>query len=105
IVPSDGHENGQKEMKDEAEEEDEEEQKWTKGETEKQRKQELSPDATMEIQEGEPKKVTPNDSLVRRSISQQKSGVSVTIDDPIRTARQLSPPRGKTSNIIHVCNL
>ncbi len=49
--------------------------------------------------------VTPNDSLVRRSISQQKSGVSITIDDPIRTGRQLSPPRGKTSNIIHVCNL
>ncbi|XP_073692391.1 apoptotic chromatin condensation inducer 1b [Garra rufa] len=106
IVPSDGHENGQKEIKeDEEEEDDEEEQKWTKGETEKQRKHESSPDATMEIQEGELKKVTPNDSLVRRSISQQKSGVSVTIDDPIRTARQLSPPRGKTSNIIHVCNL
>ncbi|KAK2913618.1 hypothetical protein Q8A67_002017 [Cirrhinus molitorella] len=102
IVPSDGHENGQKEVK---EEEDDEEQKWTKGETDKQRKHESSPDATMEIQEGELKKVTPNDSLVRRSISQQKSGVSVTIDDPIRTARQLSPPRGKTSNIIHVCNL
>uniref|UniRef100_A0A8C2GQZ0 Apoptotic chromatin condensation inducer 1b n=1 Tax=Cyprinus carpio TaxID=7962 RepID=A0A8C2GQZ0_CYPCA len=103
IVPSDGHENGQKEIKEE--EEDDEEQKWTKGETEKQRKQENSPDVTMEIQEAEPKKVTPNDSLVRRSISQQKSGVSVTIDDPIRTGRQLSPPRGKTSNIIHVCNL
>uniref|UniRef100_A0A8C1JPU0 Apoptotic chromatin condensation inducer 1b n=1 Tax=Cyprinus carpio TaxID=7962 RepID=A0A8C1JPU0_CYPCA len=91
IVPSDGHENGQKEIKEE--EEDDEE------------KQENSPDVTMEIQEAEPKKVTPNDSLVRRSISQQKSGVSVTIDDPIRTGRQLSPPRGKTSNIIHVCNL
>lgn len=49
--------------------------------------------------------VTPNDSLVRRSISQQKSGVSITIDDPIRPSRELSPPRGKTSNIIHVCNL
>ncbi|XP_016102641.1 apoptotic chromatin condensation inducer 1b isoform X2 [Sinocyclocheilus grahami] len=104
IVPSDGHENGQKEIKEE-EEEDEEEQKWTKGETEKQRKRENSPDVTMEIQEGESKKVTPNDSLVRRSISQQKSGVSITIDDPIRTGRQLSPPRGKTSHIIHVCNL
>lgn len=102
IVPSDGQENGQEEIKDE---EDEEEQKWTKGETEKQKKQENSPDVTMEIQEGEAKKVTPNDSLVRRSVSQQKSGVSITIDDPIRTGRQLSPPRGKTSNIIHVCNL
>lgn len=52
IVPSDGHENGQKEIKDE----DEEEQKWTKGETEKHKKQENSPDVTMEIQEGEAKK-------------------------------------------------
>uniref|UniRef100_A0A671P839 Apoptotic chromatin condensation inducer in the nucleus-like n=1 Tax=Sinocyclocheilus anshuiensis TaxID=1608454 RepID=A0A671P839_9TELE len=102
IVPLDGHENGQKEME---EEDEEEEQKWTKGETEKQRKQESSPDASMEIQDGESKKVTPSDSLVRRSISQQKSGVSITIDDPIRTGRQLSPPRGKTSNIIHVYNL
>ncbi|XP_059364688.1 apoptotic chromatin condensation inducer in the nucleus-like [Carassius carassius] len=101
IVPSDGQENGQKEME---EEDDEEEPKWTKGETEKQRKQESSPDAPMEIQDGESKKVTPSDSLVRRSISQQKSGVSITIDDPIRTG-QLSPPRGKTSNIIHVYNL
>ncbi len=53
IVPSDGQENGQEEIKDE---EDEEEQKWTKGETEKQKKQENSPDVTMEIQEGEAKK-------------------------------------------------
>lgn len=49
--------------------------------------------------------VTPSDTLVRRSISQQKSGVSVTIDDPVRTSRQPSPPRGKISNIIHVTNL
>lgn len=49
--------------------------------------------------------VTPSDSVVRRSISQQNSGVSVTIDDPIRTTRQLSPPHGKVSNIIHVTNL
>lgn len=49
--------------------------------------------------------VTPNDSVVRRSISQQKVAVSITIDDPVRTGRQLSPPRGKTSNIIHICNL
>lgn len=49
--------------------------------------------------------VTPSDSVVRRSISQQNSGVSVTIDDPIRTARQLSPPHGKVSSIIHVTNL
>lgn len=49
--------------------------------------------------------VTPSDSVVRRSISQQKSGVSVTIDDPVRTTRQPSPPHGKVSNIIHVTNL
>ncbi|XP_077084240.1 apoptotic chromatin condensation inducer 1b [Siphateles boraxobius] len=103
IVPSDGHENGQKEMEDDDDEE--EEPKWTGGEKEMHRKQESSPDASIETQEGDSKKVTPNDSLVRRSISQQKSGVSITIDDPIRTGRQLSPPRGKTSKIIHVCNL
>uniref|UniRef100_A0A665X382 Apoptotic chromatin condensation inducer in the nucleus-like n=1 Tax=Echeneis naucrates TaxID=173247 RepID=A0A665X382_ECHNA len=49
--------------------------------------------------------VTPSDTLIRRSISQQKTGVSITIDDPVRTARQPSPPRGKVSNIVHVCNL
>ncbi|XP_048039795.1 apoptotic chromatin condensation inducer 1b [Megalobrama amblycephala] len=105
IVPSDGHENGQKEMEEEEEDDNEEETKWTGGEKEMHRKQESSPHASIETQEGDSKKVTPNDSLVRRSISQQKSGVSITIDDPIRTGRQLSPPRGKTSKIIHVCNL
>ncbi|XP_029970219.1 apoptotic chromatin condensation inducer in the nucleus [Salarias fasciatus] len=49
--------------------------------------------------------VTPSDTLIRRSISQQKTGVSITIDDPVRTARQPSPPRGKVSTIVHVCNL
>ncbi|KAM7378849.1 hypothetical protein PAMP_004444 [Pampus punctatissimus] len=49
--------------------------------------------------------VTASDTLIRRSISQQKTGVSITIDDPVRTARQPSPPRGKVSNIVHVCNL
>uniref|UniRef100_A0A3B4B6Q6 Uncharacterized protein n=1 Tax=Periophthalmus magnuspinnatus TaxID=409849 RepID=A0A3B4B6Q6_9GOBI len=49
--------------------------------------------------------VTPNDILIRRSISQQKIGVSITIDDPVRTAKQPSPPRGDVSNIVHVCNL
>ncbi|XP_051553576.1 apoptotic chromatin condensation inducer in the nucleus-like isoform X1 [Myxocyprinus asiaticus] len=101
VVSSDAYENGQKEM---VGDEDEEEQKWATGEKEKRcRKLESSSDA-METQEGNVK-VTPNDSLVRRSISQQKSGVSITIDDPIRTGRQLSPPHGKTSNIIHICNL
>uniref|UniRef100_H3CR73 Apoptotic chromatin condensation inducer 1b n=1 Tax=Tetraodon nigroviridis TaxID=99883 RepID=H3CR73_TETNG len=49
--------------------------------------------------------VAPSDSAVRRSISQQKSGVCITIDDPIRTTRQPSPSRGKLSNIVHVTNL
>ena len=49
--------------------------------------------------------VTPGDTLIRRSISQQKSGVSITIDDPVRTARQPSPARGKVSCIVHVSNL
>ncbi|XP_051570269.1 apoptotic chromatin condensation inducer in the nucleus-like isoform X2 [Myxocyprinus asiaticus] len=103
VVSFDGNENGQKEVGDE--DEDEDEQKWTTGEKEKcGRKLESSSDA-MKTQETDVKTVTPNDSLVRRSISQQKSGVSITIDDPIRTGRQLSPPRGKTSSIIHICNL
>ncbi|TMS02048.1 Apoptotic chromatin condensation inducer in the nucleus [Larimichthys crocea] len=55
--------------------------------------------------DGEAKKVTPSESLVRRSISQQKSGVSVTIDDPVRTTSQPSPSQAKISNIIHVTNL
>uniref|UniRef100_A0A6I8QVT4 Apoptotic chromatin condensation inducer 1 n=1 Tax=Xenopus tropicalis TaxID=8364 RepID=A0A6I8QVT4_XENTR len=51
-------------------------------------------------------RVTLGDTLLRRSISQQKSGVSVTIDDPVRTASQLpSPPRNKISCIVHICNL
>uniref|UniRef100_A0A8C9WLD0 Apoptotic chromatin condensation inducer 1b n=1 Tax=Scleropages formosus TaxID=113540 RepID=A0A8C9WLD0_SCLFO len=55
--------------------------------------------------ETEVKKVTPSDTLVRRSISQQKSGVSITIDDPVRSTKQPSPPRGKITNIVHICNL
>lgn len=49
--------------------------------------------------------VTPSDTLIRRSISQQKTGVSITIDDPVRTARQPSPPRGQVSSIVHIWNL
>ena len=51
--------------------------------------------------------VTPSDSVVRRSISQQKSGMSVTIDDAAAAPapRQPSPPRGKLSAIVHVSNL
>ncbi|KAM4809131.1 apoptotic chromatin condensation inducer in the nucleus [Rhinophrynus dorsalis] len=51
-------------------------------------------------------RVTMGDTLLRRSISQQKTGVSITIDDPVRTASQLpSPPRHKVSCIVHICNL
>ncbi|XP_069617714.1 apoptotic chromatin condensation inducer in the nucleus isoform X3 [Ranitomeya imitator] len=51
-------------------------------------------------------RVTLGDTLLRRSISQQKTGVSITIDDPVRTAsQQPSPPRRKPSCIVHICNL
>ncbi|XP_075175532.1 apoptotic chromatin condensation inducer in the nucleus isoform X7 [Anomaloglossus baeobatrachus] len=51
-------------------------------------------------------RVTLGDTLLRRSISQQKMGVSITIDDPVRTAsQQPSPPRRKPSCIVHICNL
>ncbi|KAM4537516.1 apoptotic chromatin condensation inducer 1b isoform 3-T3 [Odontesthes bonariensis] len=107
IVPSDNQENGQT---------NEEEEQVEKTEKEKQRrtskdkrKNSLSEEASeMQVSvnlDGDATKVTPSDSLVRRSISQQKSGVSVTIDDPVRTTAQPSPPRGKVSNIIHVTNL
>lgn len=49
--------------------------------------------------------VTLTDTLTRRSISQQRLGVSITIDDPVRTAQFPSPPRAKPSHIVHICNL
>lgn len=49
--------------------------------------------------------VATSEALIRRSISQQRTGVSITIDDPVRTARQPSPPRGKVSCIVHISNL
>lgn len=52
-----------------------------------------------------PPLVAAGDTLIRRSFSQQKTGVSITIDDPVRTARHPSPPRGKVSSIVHVSNL
>ncbi|XP_059211208.1 apoptotic chromatin condensation inducer 1b isoform X2 [Centropristis striata] len=106
VVPGDSQENGQTNEEEEVEKTEKEKQRRTSRD---KRKNSVSEDA-METQtfvkhEGEENKVTPSDSLVRRSISQQKSGVSVTIDDPVRTTRQPSPPRGKISNIIHVTNL
>ncbi|KAJ8387616.1 hypothetical protein AAFF_G00151660, partial [Aldrovandia affinis] len=115
VVHPEGQENGQKEPKrvDEEEEEEEEEGEadMERGNKEEKNSSSGSLEVAMEAQtpsatrEVELKKVTPSDTLVRRSISQQKSGVSITIDDPVRTARQPSPPRGKITNIVHICNL
>ncbi|XP_078501021.1 apoptotic chromatin condensation inducer in the nucleus isoform X2 [Lissotriton helveticus] len=55
--------------------------------------------------EPEIQKVTLTDTLIRRSISQQKTGVSITIDDPVRTSHVPSPPRFKVSTIVHISNL
>uniref|UniRef100_A0AAY4B106 Apoptotic chromatin condensation inducer 1a n=1 Tax=Denticeps clupeoides TaxID=299321 RepID=A0AAY4B106_9TELE len=111
VVPYDTQENGQKESKRSEQEEEEEEVAEAKDRMDVEEKQEGTFQVSMEMQSPSPgqdadmKTVTPSDTLVRRSISQQKSGVSVTIDDPVRTAKQPSPPRGKVSNIIHICNL
>ncbi|KAM5234971.1 apoptotic chromatin condensation inducer in the nucleus isoform 2-T2 [Ctenodactylus gundi] len=96
VVPAEGQENGQRE---EEEEEKEPEAEPT-----------VPPQVSVEVAlpppvEHEVKKVTLGDTLTRRSISQQKSGVSITIDDPVRTAQVPSPPRGKISNIVHISNL
>ncbi|XP_068953933.1 apoptotic chromatin condensation inducer in the nucleus isoform X5 [Petaurus breviceps papuanus] len=96
VVPAEGQENGQRE-----EEEEEKEPEVEPPET---------PQVSVEVAlpppvEHEVKKVTLGDTLTRRSISQQKSGVSITIDDPVRTAQVPSPPRGKINNIVHISNL
>ncbi|KAM4605423.1 uncharacterized protein acin1a [Polymixia lowei] len=114
VVPSESQENGQKEAKRSRQEEVEEDD--LRGDKERTRSHEEKMDGSlpgaMETQspshtshDVEMNTVTPSDTLIRRSISQQKSGVSITIDDPVRTARQPSPPRGKVSNIVHVSNL
>ncbi|XP_029929511.1 apoptotic chromatin condensation inducer in the nucleus isoform X2 [Myripristis murdjan] len=114
VVHSENQENGQKEVKKSRREELEEED--LRGDRERLRAHEEKMDSSfpsaMETQspshtshDVEMNTVIPSDTLIRRSISQQKSGVSITIDDPVRTARQPSPPRGKVSNIVHVCNL
>ncbi|XP_073924483.1 apoptotic chromatin condensation inducer in the nucleus isoform X2 [Castor canadensis] len=96
VVPAEGQENGQRE--------EEEEEKEPEAEPP------VPPQLSVEVAlpqpvEHEVKKVTLGDTLTRRSISQQKSGVSITIDDPVRTAQVPSPPRGKISNIVHISNL
>ncbi|XP_074838267.1 apoptotic chromatin condensation inducer in the nucleus isoform X2 [Carettochelys insculpta] len=97
VVLAEGQENGQGEEEEEEEKEPEEEQPE-------------APQVTAEVPlpppvEHEVKKVTLSDTLTRRSISQQRSGVSITIDDPVRTAQFPSPPRAKPSPIVHICNL
>ncbi|XP_055722419.1 apoptotic chromatin condensation inducer in the nucleus-like [Salvelinus fontinalis] len=112
VVPSVTQENGQKESKrSQHEEEDREDGGEVKGDREEKMDGSFQRDS-LETQcpsptshDMEMKTVTPSDTLIRRSISQQKSGVSITIDDPVRTAKQPSPPRGKLSNIVHVSNL
>uniref|UniRef100_A0A3B4UDJ7 Apoptotic chromatin condensation inducer 1a n=1 Tax=Seriola dumerili TaxID=41447 RepID=A0A3B4UDJ7_SERDU len=112
VVHSESQENGQKEAKRSRHEELEEEDLRGDGESTHEEKMETSFPGAVETQspshtshDVEINTVTPSDTLIRRSISQQKTGVSITIDDPVRTARQPSPPRGKVSNIVHVCNL
>ncbi|XP_038126353.1 apoptotic chromatin condensation inducer 1b isoform X1 [Cyprinodon tularosa] len=125
VVPSESQENGQTNVEEEMEKTEDEKQPKTPREKKSSVSEETSETQITVSLDGEAKKVpsgeesksvvtmevdkklpvTPSDSLVRRSISQQKSGVSVTIDDPVRTSRQPSPPRGKISNIIHVINL
>ncbi|XP_061926333.1 apoptotic chromatin condensation inducer in the nucleus isoform X6 [Entelurus aequoreus] len=108
VVPSDSQENGQREAK--------------RSRCEEVEVNDVQGDATHEdktsvpeimgnqsppqpSQDVELSAVTTGETLIRRSISQQKTGVSITIDDPVRTNRQPSPPRGKVSNIVHVNNL
>ncbi|XP_076018305.1 uncharacterized protein acin1a isoform X2 [Genypterus blacodes] len=114
VVHAEGQENGQKEAKRSRREDLEEDD--LRGERERIQAPEEKTDSSfadaMESQSPshsspdiEISSVTASDTLIRRSISQQKTGVSVTIDDPVRTARQPSPPRGKISNIVHISNL
>ena len=44
-------------------------------------------------------------SAGRRSVAQQRRGVTVTIDDPVRAAPRPSPPRARPTPIVHLCNL
>uniref|UniRef100_A0AAY5L4Q5 SAP domain-containing protein n=1 Tax=Esox lucius TaxID=8010 RepID=A0AAY5L4Q5_ESOLU len=104
VVPSDTLENGQESQRSEHEED--------AGEVKGDREEKLDVSFQKDEMETQPPShdtdrstVTPSDTPVRRLISQQKTGVSVTIDDPVRAAKQPSPPRGKVSNIVHISNL
>ncbi|KAK6302864.1 hypothetical protein J4Q44_G00272190 [Coregonus suidteri] len=111
VVLSETQENGPKESKrSEHKDEDREDGGEVKGDREKmdnlfQRDSMETQSPSPPIHDMEMNTVSPSDTLIRRSISQQKSGVSITIDDPVRTAKQPSPPRGKVSNIVHLSNL
>ncbi|XP_041821714.1 apoptotic chromatin condensation inducer 1b isoform X2 [Chelmon rostratus] len=106
VVPGDSQENGQTNEEEELEKTEKDIQRRTSRDKRTNSVSEEASETQASVKlDGEATKVTPSDSLVRRSISQQKSGVSVTIDDPVRTTRQPSPPHGKVSNIIHVTNL
>ncbi|XP_027134969.1 apoptotic chromatin condensation inducer 1b [Larimichthys crocea] len=107
VVPGDNQENGQtNEEEEEVEKPEKEKQRRTSRDKRKNSVSEEALETQTSVKlDGEAKKVTPSESLVRRSISQQKSGVSVTIDDPVRTTSQPSPSQAKISNIIHVTNL
>ncbi|XP_070974703.1 apoptotic chromatin condensation inducer in the nucleus-like [Oncorhynchus clarkii lewisi] len=111
VVLSETQENGPKESKRSENMEDREDGVEVKSDREEKMDDSFQRDS-METQSPSPpihdmemSTVTPSDTLIRRSISQQKSGVSITIDDPVRTAKQPSPPRGKVSNIVHLSNL
>uniref|UniRef100_A0A4W5RYY9 Apoptotic chromatin condensation inducer 1b n=1 Tax=Hucho hucho TaxID=62062 RepID=A0A4W5RYY9_9TELE len=111
VVLSETQENGPKESKRSEDMEDREDGVEVKSDREEKMDNSFQRDSmetrspSPPIHDMEMNTVTPSDTLVRRSISQQKSGVSITIDDPVRTAKQPSPPRGKVSNIVHLSNL
>ncbi|XP_029437277.1 apoptotic chromatin condensation inducer in the nucleus [Rhinatrema bivittatum] len=98
VVPAEAQENGQGEE----EEKEQEEEPLPAPQTPEVVVVEPEPPPPVEP---EVKKVTLSDTLLRRSISRQKSGVSITIDDPVRTSKVPSPPRGKVTPIVHICNL
>ncbi|XP_030607570.1 apoptotic chromatin condensation inducer in the nucleus [Archocentrus centrarchus] len=114
VVHSESQENGQREAKRSRQEEVEEEDLRVDQERTKAHEEQMDISIPVAVETHSPthtshdveiNTVTPSDTLIRRSISQQKTGVSITIDDPVRTAKQPSPPRGKVSTIVHICNL
>ncbi|MEQ2305665.1 hypothetical protein AMECASPLE_000273 [Ameca splendens] len=114
VVPIESQENGQKEAKTLRSGDFEEEDSQVEGESITAHEEQMdtslpaaveTQSPTLASQDTETNTVTPSDTLIRRSISQQKTGVSITIDDPVRTTRQPSPPRGEASSIVHIWNL